>query len=125
MNSQIEQALEQYWNAAYAEGQTGVTHDTADGAAQTALHKIQSVIASMETEIRQAKEVVQILNAGRPLGDIVGLHTAQNALQEVITQRQAIAELTEDRDQWKRKALSTTTWDVYNCPFTDTCHRID
>jgi hypothetical protein len=50
-------------------------------------------IAELEAENKQAKEAIEILNAGKPLGEIVGLHTAQNAIAEALKLKDKIAEL--------------------------------
>ncbi len=42
----LEDALAAYWDAAYTEGQQGRTHDTPDGAAQTALNALRTAIAA-------------------------------------------------------------------------------
>lgn len=48
--------------------------------------------ARLQQDNEQAKEAIQTLNAGRPLGDIVGKHTAQNALAENARLRADAAE---------------------------------
>ena len=40
----LDDALDAYWAAAYAEGQRGATHDTEDGLAQTALSAVLSCV---------------------------------------------------------------------------------
>lgn len=54
-------------------------------------------IAELERDNAQAKEAIATLNAGKPLGEIVGLHTAQNALVR-------IKELEAARDEWVKIA---------------------
>ena len=41
----LDEALDAYWSAAYAEGKRGAAHDTPDGLAQTALMAVQSCVA--------------------------------------------------------------------------------
>jgi hypothetical protein len=58
-------------------------------------------IDRLRAENRQAKEAVAVLGAGRPLGDIVGLHTAQNAIAEAERLRAENAELRADAERYR------------------------
>ena len=40
----LDEALDAYWSAAYAEGVAGATHDTPDGRAQCALEAVRSCV---------------------------------------------------------------------------------
>lgn len=42
----LDEALDEYWNAAFAEGQRGATHDTEDARAQGALEAVLSCVRS-------------------------------------------------------------------------------
>ena len=46
----LDDALDAYWSAAYAEGQRGATHDTEDGLAQTALLAVESCVKMLIAE---------------------------------------------------------------------------
>jgi hypothetical protein len=50
-------------------------------------------IDRLRAENAQAKEAIAVLGAGRPLGDIIGLHTAQNAIAEAKRLRAENAKL--------------------------------
>ncbi len=48
----LEDALGEYWDAAYAEGREGRTHDTADGRAAASLWAIHAAIEHMHTSLQ-------------------------------------------------------------------------
>ncbi len=47
----------------------------------------------LQRDLAQAKEAIAVLSAGRPIGDIIGLHTAQNAIAEAERLQRENAEL--------------------------------
>ena len=49
----LDEALDMYWSAAYAEGQRGDTHDTEEGLAQTALNAVNSCVALLMAAERE------------------------------------------------------------------------
>lgn len=70
--------------------------------------QLQQRIAELERENAQAKEAIATLNAGKPLGEIVGLHTAQNALARV---KELEADYRRITDMWaeSRNELAAAT----------------
>ena len=50
----LDEALDAYWSAAYAEGQRGATHDTKDGRAQCALEAVRSCVRLAVAAEREA-----------------------------------------------------------------------
>ena len=46
----LDEALDSYWSAAYAEGARGATHDTEDGMAQTALAAVNSCVRMLRAD---------------------------------------------------------------------------
>ena len=75
----LDDALDAYWAAAYAEGQRGATHDTEDGLAQTALSAVLSCVRigiAAERERMEAKHkgllaMQALINESR---GVTGLH---------------------------------------------------
>lgn len=47
----------------------------------------------LTSDLKQAKETIQLLNNGRSMGEIIGLHTAENALREVEKLRKELEDL--------------------------------
>lgn len=54
----LEDALGAYWDAAYAEGRSRRTHDTEDGAAQTALLQVRVAVAALIVAERERSSVL-------------------------------------------------------------------
>jgi hypothetical protein len=54
----------------------------------------------LQRDIAQDKEAIAVLSAGRPIGDIIGLHTAQNAIAEAERLQRENAELRVDAELW-------------------------
>ena len=59
----LDEALDAYWSAAYAEGQRGATHDTKDGRAQCALEAVRSCVRLAVAAEREA--CAKVCDAGR------------------------------------------------------------
>ncbi len=72
------------------------------------------------------------------------LHEERNALRdrvEELTQQaktlatanydnqcelqEQLSAMTQERDNWKQKALGNIKWDQDSCPFVEVCHRVD
>ena len=56
----LDEALDAYWSAAYAEGQSGAAHDTPDGRAQCALQAVLSCVRiAIAAEREKCKRAVR------------------------------------------------------------------
>ena len=74
----LDEALDSYWAAAYAEGQRGAIHDTPDGLAQTALMAVRSCVSMLVAAERErcAAHVAKCAIPGHssPLGAFQAAH---------------------------------------------------
>ena len=59
----LNDLLERYWNAAYAEGKEGRDHDTEDGLAQLTLAEIHAEVAKPPAVLFDGLAVYKALNA--------------------------------------------------------------
>lgn len=93
--------FEEWWNDLFKDLQNDAVwsidelHNLATMSWQASQAQQAKVIAELQTDLSQAKETIETLNAGKPIGDIVGLHIAQNAVTKALGYKQTIAELVE------------------------------
>lgn len=57
--------------------------------------------ARLERELAQAREAIATLNSDRPLGAIVGIHTAQNAIAEAEAAKRELAQCRADAERYR------------------------